>query len=256
MTTKAVERHAEALGAEMVAQEQAALQRGLPVPLPPLAGPTVPVLYVEMDGTGVPVVSAETVGRAGKQTEQARTREVKLGCVFTQTDGGCPRPTEARGGLDHLHGRHRNGGGVWAAHLLRSLSSGLEPRPEESGHRRWRPLDLEPDRRALSGSGSDCGSLSRPPALMGTGGQALAERPRAAAASGPANRKRKLEGGRIESLRAQPALALPRHPRDGRTPAPHGRLFSSSTRHACATRRFGDSICLWAPASSRLAARP
>ena len=85
MTTKAVERHAEALGAEMVAQEQAALQRGLPVPLPPLAGPTVPVLYVEMDGTGVPVVSAETVGRVGKQTAQARTREVKLGCVFTQT---------------------------------------------------------------------------------------------------------------------------------------------------------------------------
>lgn len=85
VTTKAVERHAEALGAEMVAQEQAALQRGLPVPLPPLAGPTVPVLYVEMDGTGVPVVSAETVGRVGKQTAQARTREVKLGCVFTQT---------------------------------------------------------------------------------------------------------------------------------------------------------------------------
>ena len=38
-----------------------------------------------MDGTGVPVVSAETVGRVGKQTAQARTREVKLGCVFTQT---------------------------------------------------------------------------------------------------------------------------------------------------------------------------
>jgi len=30
-------------------------------------------------------VAAETAGRAGKQSEQARTREAKLGCVFTQT---------------------------------------------------------------------------------------------------------------------------------------------------------------------------
>jgi hypothetical protein len=38
-----------------------------------------------MDGTGVPVVSVETEGLTGKQTAQARTREAKLGCVFTQT---------------------------------------------------------------------------------------------------------------------------------------------------------------------------
>lgn len=39
-----------------------------------------------MDGTGVPVVKAETAGRAGKVPGQhARTRECKLGCVFTQT---------------------------------------------------------------------------------------------------------------------------------------------------------------------------
>ena len=45
-----------------------------------------PVLYVQMDGTGVPVVKKETLGRAGKIDGQpAHTREVKLGCVFTQT---------------------------------------------------------------------------------------------------------------------------------------------------------------------------
>ena len=39
-----------------------------------------------MDGTGVPVVKKETVGRKGKTDGQpAHTREVKLGCVFTQT---------------------------------------------------------------------------------------------------------------------------------------------------------------------------
>jgi hypothetical protein len=84
VTTKAVERQAEALGAQIAAQEQAAIQQCLPRELP-VAGAEIPVLYVEMDGTGVPVVSAETAGRAGKQSEQARTREVKLGCAFTQT---------------------------------------------------------------------------------------------------------------------------------------------------------------------------
>jgi hypothetical protein len=39
-----------------------------------------------MDGTGVPVVKKETVGRQGKTDGQpAQTRKVKLGCVFTQT---------------------------------------------------------------------------------------------------------------------------------------------------------------------------
>ena len=39
-----------------------------------------------MHGTGVPVVKKETAGRKGKGEDgQAKTREVKLGCVFTQT---------------------------------------------------------------------------------------------------------------------------------------------------------------------------
>lgn len=38
-----------------------------------------------MDGTGVPVLKSETAGRKGKQENgEAKTREVKLGCVFTQ----------------------------------------------------------------------------------------------------------------------------------------------------------------------------
>ena len=46
----------------------------------------VPKMYICMDGTGVPVVKAETVNRKGKGEEgRAKTREVKLGCVFTQT---------------------------------------------------------------------------------------------------------------------------------------------------------------------------
>jgi len=46
---------------------------------------SVPRLYVSMDGTGVPVVKKETTDRQGKNGDQAKTREAKLGCIFTQT---------------------------------------------------------------------------------------------------------------------------------------------------------------------------
>jgi hypothetical protein len=46
---------------------------------------SVPKMYVCMDGTGVPMVKKELVGRQGKAEDgHAKTREVKLGCVFTQ----------------------------------------------------------------------------------------------------------------------------------------------------------------------------
>jgi len=86
VTTKAVERTAEAIGENIAAQEQAEIQRAMQLDLPLVVGEPVPVLYMEMDGTGVPVVRKETEGRAGKREgERAHTREAKLGCVFTQT---------------------------------------------------------------------------------------------------------------------------------------------------------------------------
>jgi hypothetical protein len=43
-------------------------------------------LYICYDGTGVPMVPWETLERKGKQADgTSRTREAKLGCVFTQT---------------------------------------------------------------------------------------------------------------------------------------------------------------------------
>ena len=92
VTTKAVERGAEAIGTDLAAREQEQIQRAVQLPLPQVTGADIPILYIEMDGTGVPLVAAETIGRPGKDgAERARTREVKLGCVFTQsrldTDG-------------------------------------------------------------------------------------------------------------------------------------------------------------------------
>jgi len=44
-----------------------------------------PVFYVSADGTGAPMRQEELVGRQGKQADgKARTRQVYLGCVFTQ----------------------------------------------------------------------------------------------------------------------------------------------------------------------------
>jgi hypothetical protein len=87
VTTKAVERQAEAVGEDIANREQSHIESAVQLELPEVRSGEIPVMYVEMDGTGIPVVKAETEGRQGKTTGQpAHTREVKLGCVFTQTE--------------------------------------------------------------------------------------------------------------------------------------------------------------------------
>ena len=86
VTTKAVERTAETIGEDIAARDQTAIQRAMQLHLPIIVGEPISILYVQADGTGVPVVKKETVGRQGKTAGQpAHTREAKLGCVFTQT---------------------------------------------------------------------------------------------------------------------------------------------------------------------------
>ena len=73
---KQVERCAEALGREIAAAE-----RGGAFPSEP---PSAPTMYLGLDGTGLPVRSSETAGRAGKQPDgSAKTREAKLVVVWT-----------------------------------------------------------------------------------------------------------------------------------------------------------------------------
>jgi hypothetical protein len=51
----------------------------------PAGKDSIPVMYIEYDGTGIPVTRAETEGRTGKQEDgTAKTREMKVGCIFTQ----------------------------------------------------------------------------------------------------------------------------------------------------------------------------
>jgi hypothetical protein len=86
VTTKSVERTAEAIGEDIAARQQIEIQRAMQLDLPIIVGEPIPVLYIQVDGTGVPVVKKETEGRQGKIDGQpAHTREAKLGCTFTQT---------------------------------------------------------------------------------------------------------------------------------------------------------------------------
>ena len=86
VTTKAIERQAEAIGADIARREQSHIDRAIQLELPEILGPSVPKLYIEMDGVQVPLVQVDTQGRRGRIPGQPpRTREVKLGCIFTQT---------------------------------------------------------------------------------------------------------------------------------------------------------------------------
>jgi hypothetical protein len=88
---KQVERTAEALGAEIAADERQDLEPADLLPLPP-------TLYLGMDGTGIPWRAEELAGRVGKQPDgSAQTREVKLCTVWSAESRdahGVPRRDE------------------------------------------------------------------------------------------------------------------------------------------------------------------
>jgi len=86
VNAKDVERVAEGIGQQMevwLSQErEEIMQQGESV----VTEKTIPILYIGYDGTGVPMTQEELKGRKGKQGDgSAKTREAKLGCVFTQT---------------------------------------------------------------------------------------------------------------------------------------------------------------------------
>jgi hypothetical protein len=151
VTTKAVERTAESIGEDIEVRQQQDIRSVKQLNLPVVAGPTIPYMYVQMDGTQVFVVKSETEGRAGRTPgKPARTRECKLGAVFTQTgvdDEG--RPVRDEGSTTYV-------GAIEMAEEfgLRTLYGGLEswmgPRHYSSCHGRWVPLDMEHRGPALS----------------------------------------------------------------------------------------------------------
>ena len=83
---KAIECTAEAIGAQIAERDKREIDRAKQLVLAVVSKQNIPKMYVLMDGVQVPVVPAETEGRTGRiEGQRARTRECKLGCVFTQT---------------------------------------------------------------------------------------------------------------------------------------------------------------------------
>ncbi len=73
--TKQVERHAEALGRDIVFDEEQRVESGQCA---------VKTCYMGIDGTGVPMRKKETKGRKGKQSDgSSKSREAKLVVVWT-----------------------------------------------------------------------------------------------------------------------------------------------------------------------------
>ena len=87
LSRKDAERIAEAIGRDvelMDARDRKNIR--FQQPPPPETPKTIETLYIEIDGTGVPMVPWEVQNRKGKQPDgSAKTREAKLGCLFTQT---------------------------------------------------------------------------------------------------------------------------------------------------------------------------
>jgi hypothetical protein len=116
---KQVERTAEALGAEVIEDEQHRVEPAAPEPLPS-------TLYLGIDGTGVPMRSSEWRGRTGKQADgSAKAREVKLCTVWS---------AESRDAEGHLV---RDEGSVtYSAAIESAASADADPQGSEFAQRR------------------------------------------------------------------------------------------------------------------------
>jgi hypothetical protein len=86
LEAREIERVAEEVGRQVEQWLAAEQKRILQAAHKPAPAPTSDAkFYISFDGTGVPVRKSELQGRRGKQVDgSARTREAKLGCVFTQ----------------------------------------------------------------------------------------------------------------------------------------------------------------------------
>lgn len=123
---KDVERTAEAAGAAMEQWAQAERDSLLSDETWKPVKKDIPFFYVGIDGTGVPVTKTESAGRKGKQPDgSAKTREAKLGCVFTQTttdeEGFAVRDPNSTTFTGAIESCETFGGRIYAEALRRGL---------------------------------------------------------------------------------------------------------------------------------------
>ena len=86
VSAKEAERIAEDAGAEIIAAKQNEIEYSLTELNPTEPETPANIMYIEYDGTGVPIRKQELAGVKGKQLDgSARSREMKTGCIFTQS---------------------------------------------------------------------------------------------------------------------------------------------------------------------------
>jgi hypothetical protein len=133
VSTKAVERAAEAIGADIEERAKSDREAAITGKIVMLESKRTSIgrMYIAMDGTGVPVLPSETVGRKGKsESGDAKTREARLGCVFTQTkadDNGNPMRDEASTSyVGAIESAEQFGPRIYAEAVRRGISEAKE----------------------------------------------------------------------------------------------------------------------------------
>jgi len=106
-STSTLARTTRAQGArarELITAEQAAAT-ATPRPIPAATKDGgMGLCYLVMDGTGAPMLPRECAGRTGKDGDRAGTREVKIGCFFTQSgrDPATGDPVQDPGSVTYI----------------------------------------------------------------------------------------------------------------------------------------------------------
>lgn len=133
VSTKAVERAAEAIGADIEEKAKPTREAAVTGKVVTLESKRTSInrMYIAMDGTGVPVLPSETVGRKGKnESGDAKTREARLGCVFTQTkadDRGNPmRDEDSTSYVGAIENAEQFGPRIYAEAVRRGAREAIE----------------------------------------------------------------------------------------------------------------------------------
>ncbi|HEX9146641.1 MAG TPA: ISKra4 family transposase [Candidatus Binatia bacterium] len=128
VTTKAVERIAEAIGADIARQQEHQIREimRLEPAVETSCGEEIPVMYIEIDATGIPIVPWELdLSKPGRLADAPRTREAKLGCIFTQTcndaEGGPMRDTSSTTYVAAIETSEQFGARIYAEARRRGL---------------------------------------------------------------------------------------------------------------------------------------
>ena len=87
VSAKECERIAEDAGEKIIETRKKEIEYSETELNPPEPETPAEILYIEYDGTGVPIRKQELSGVKGKQPDgSAKTREMKTGCIFTQSN--------------------------------------------------------------------------------------------------------------------------------------------------------------------------